>query len=61
MADDFAIPFFIYNKQKKEAYFLVLDSSRSAKRKQVGGVNYGEQRVIQEDELGWSSRSALGA
>ena len=59
MGSETAIPFFVYNKYKKEAYLIVLNP---LKTKLSGGVNnVSEQRIIQESKLSWSSRSAVGA
>ena len=50
------IPFFIYDKNQNEAFFIVLESKQYIK-----GVNeYGERSTVQESAVRWSSRPSLG-
>ena len=60
MAKELAIPFFVYKKQQKEVFFIVINTSKNAKIK-LGGVNYDEQGIIQESEFAGASRYTLGA
>jgi hypothetical protein len=60
MASELAIPFFVYKKQQKEAYFIVINTSKNARIK-LGGGDYDEQGIIQESEFAGSSRYTLGA
>lgn len=60
MLSESAIPFFVYNKHRKEAYFIVLSSSKIS-QKQSGGVDYDREGIIQESKLSRVPRYALGA
>ena len=60
MKSEGLVPFFVYDKNKREAYLIVLTS----KNKQLyGEVDYNGKRTgFQEGPIEWwSSRSTLGA
>ena len=62
MAKELAIPFFVYKKQQKEAYFIVINTSKNAKIKNIKGVSYdGDEGIVQEGKFAWPSRYTLGA
>jgi hypothetical protein len=60
MAKEIAIPFFVYKKHQREAFFIVINTSKNAKIK-LERVNNDEQGIIQESEFTGSSRYTLGA
>lgn len=57
------IPFFVYDKYSKEAYFMVFDTNTHKKNINIARENHAsKQRTnIQASELSWTPRSALGA
>lgn len=60
MVSESAIPFFVYKKKTKEAFFIVLKTSDGMITK-FNGVTKDEQRSIQESESSWVSRHVVGA
>lgn len=57
------IPFFVYDKYSKEAYFMVFETNTDKKNTNIARENHAsKQRTsIQTSELSWTSRTALGA
>lgn len=51
------IPFFVYDKDKKEAYFIVLNP-----KTKIRGIRHGRKTAaVQKSALEWTSRPTMGA